>query len=189
VFDELMRQMEIAGAHRLNSQQINDLTSQAIIQVGDDNHDAPAKEYLGQDASVLAAAAGVSIAASTTLLFGETEHSHPFVSIEQMMPFVPFVRVRDVEEGIQLAKKYEHGFRHTAIMHSTNVKNMTRMGRVLDTTLFVKNGPSMGGLGLGGEGYPSFSIAGPTGEGVTTPLTFTRERRTTLIGDLSMLGK
>ncbi len=189
VFDELMRQMEIAGAHRLNSQQISDLTSKAIIQVGDDNHDAPAKEYLGKDAAVLAAAAGVSIAASTTLLFGETEHSHPFVSIEQMMPFVPFVRVRDVEEGIQLAKKYEHGFRHTAIMHSTNVKNMTRMGRVLDTTLFVKNGPCMGGLGLGGEGYPSFSIAGPTGEGVTTPLTFTRERRTTLIGDLCMLGK
>jgi aldehyde dehydrogenase len=189
VFDELMRQMEIAGAHRLNSQQISDLTSQAIIQVGDDNHDAPAKEYLGQDASVLATAAGVSIAASTTLLFGETEHSHPFVSIEQMMPFIPFVRVRDVEEGIQLARKYEHGFRHTAIMHSTNVKNMTRMGRVLDTTLFVNNGPCMGGLGLGGEGYPSFSIAGPTGEGVTTPLTFTRERRTTLIGDLCMLGK
>jgi aldehyde dehydrogenase len=189
VFDELMRQMEIAGAHQLNSQQIAALTSKAIIQVGEDNHDAPAKEYLGQDASVLAAAAGVSIAANTTLLFGETEHSHPFVSIEQMMPFLPFVRVRDVEEGIQLAKKYEHGFRHTAIMHSTNVKNMTRMGRVLDTTLFVKNGPSMGGLGLGGEGYPSFSIAGPTGEGVTTPLTFTRERRTTLIGDLSMLGK
>ena len=189
VFDELMREMEIAGAQRLNSQQIDSLTSKAIVQVGDDHRDAPAKEYLGQDAAVLAAAAGVSISASTTLLFGETDHSHPFVSIEQMMPFVPFVRVRDVEEGIQMAKKYEHGFRHTAIMHSTNVKNMTRMGRVLDTTLFVKNGPCMGGLGLGGEGYPSFSIAGPTGEGVTTPLTFTRERRTTLIGDLCMLGK
>ena len=189
VFDELMREMEIAGAQRLNSQQIDSLTSKAIVQVGDDHHDAPAKEYLGQDAAVLAEAAGVSISASTTLLFGETDHSHPFVSIEQMMPFVPFVRVRDVEEGIQMAKKYEHGFRHTAIMHSTNVKNMTRMGRVLDTTLFVKNGPCMGGLGLGGEGYPSFSIAGPTGEGVTTPLTFTRERRTTLIGDLCMLGK
>lgn len=189
VFDELMREMDIAGAQRLNSQQIDSLTSKAIVQVGDDHHDAPAKEYLGQDAAVLAEAAGVSISASTTLLFGETDHSHPFVSIEQMMPFVPFVRVRDVEEGIQMAKKYEHGFRHTAIMHSTNVKNMTRMGRVLDTTLFVKNGPCMGGLGLGGEGYPSFSIAGPTGEGVTTPLTFTRERRTTLIGDLCMLGK
>jgi aldehyde dehydrogenase len=189
VFDDFMRQMEIAGAHRLNSKQISDLSLKAIVQIGDDNHDAPAKEYLGKDASVLAAAAGVSIDSSTTLLFGETDHSHPFVSIEQMMPFVPFVRVRDVEEGIQLAKKYEHGFRHTAIMHSTNVKNMTRMGRVLDTTLFVKNGPCMGGLGLGGEGYPSFSIAGPTGEGVTTPLTFTRERRTTLIGDLCMLGK
>ena len=35
----------------------------------------------------------------------------------------------------------------------------------------------------------SFSIATPTGEGVTTPLTFTRERRCTLIDDLRILGK
>ena len=51
------------------------------------------------------------------------------------------------------------------------------MGREMDTTLFVQNGPSMAGLGSGGEGYLSFSIATPTGEGVTTPLTFTRQRR------------
>ena len=66
---------------------------------------------------------------------------------------------------------------------------MTTMGRALDTTLFVKNGPCMASLGLGGEGYLSFSIATPTGEGVTTPLTFTRERRCSLIDDLCILGK
>ena len=81
------------------------------------------------------------------------------------------------------------GFRHTSIIHSNNVKNMTRMGRIMDTTLFVKNGPCMASLGLGGEGYLSFSIAGPTGEGVTTPLTFTRERRCSLIDDLCILGR
>ena len=83
---------------------------------------------------------------------------------------------------------YEHGFRHTSIIHSNNVRNMTRMGRIMDTTLFVKNGPCMASLGLGGEGYISFSIAGPTGEGVTTPFTFTRERRCSMIDDLRILG-
>jgi aldehyde dehydrogenase len=123
------------------------------------------------------------------LLFGETDESNPFVPVEQMMPFVPVVRCRDVNEAIDKAKHYEHGFRHTSIIHSNNVRNMTRMGSIMDTTLFVKNGPSMASLGLGGEGYISFSIAGPTGEGVTTPLTFTRERRCSMIDDLWILGK
>ena len=86
------------------------------------------------------------------LLFGETDENNPFVPVEQMMPFVPFVRCRDVDEAIEKAKFYEHGFRHTAIIHSNNVRNMTRMGREMDTTLFVKNGPCMASLGLGGEG-------------------------------------
>jgi aldehyde dehydrogenase len=95
--------------------------------------------------------------------------------------------VRDIDEAIAKAKHYEHGFRHTSIIHSTNVRHMTKMGRALDTTLFVKNGPCMSALGLGGEGYLSFSIAGPTGEGVTTPLTFTRERRCSMIDELRIL--
>ena len=40
---------------------------------------------------------------------------------------------------------------------------MTAMARALDTTIFVKNGSCMAGLGLGGEGYLSYSIATPTG--------------------------
>ena len=99
------------------------------------------------------------------MLFGETDESNPFVPVEQMMPFVPFVRCRNVDEAIAKAKHFEHGFRHTAIIHSNNVRNMTKMGREMDTTLFVKNGPCMASLGLGGEGYLSFSIATPTGEG------------------------
>ena len=189
VFDRMMDAMAKAGAARLHSAQIAQLTSNAIVQVGDDNHDAPSKDFLGKDASVLAHGAGMSVASDTELLFGETDQHHPFVTVEQMMPFVPFVRVRDIDEGIALAKHYEHGFRHTAIIHSNNVTNMTKMAKALDTTIFVKNGPCMAGLGLGGEGYLSFSIAGPTGEGVTTPLTFTRERRCSLIDNLHVLGR
>lgn len=189
VYDKMMDAMSRAGAARLNSSQVDQFTSNAIVQVGEDNHDAPSKEFLGKDASVLAQGAGLNVAADTELLFGETDQHHPFVTVEQMMPFVPFVRVRDIDEGIALAKHYEHGFRHTAIIHSNNVTNMTKMAKALDTTIFVKNGPCMAGLGLGGEGYLSFSIAGPTGEGVTTPLTFTRERRCSLIDNLHVLGR
>ncbi len=105
-----------------------------------------------------------------------------------MMPFVPFVRCRDIDHAISLAQKYEHGYRHTSMIHSRNVRNMTKMARAMDTNAVRKNGPCMAALGLGGEGYLSFSIAGPTGEGVTTPLTFTRERRCSLIEDLYVLG-
>lgn len=189
VFEPMMKAMQAAGAVRLNSSEVDRLTSQAIIQVGDDNHDAPAKEFLGQDAAKLAAAAGASFTGNPELVFGETDETNPFVPVEQMMPFLPFVRCKNVDEAISKAKQYEHGFRHTSIIHSHNVRNMTRMGKLLDTTLFVKNGPCMAGLGLGGEGYLSFSIAGPTGEGVTTPLSFTRERRCSMIDDLWIIGK
>jgi aldehyde dehydrogenase len=104
-----------------------------------------------------------------------------------MMPFVPFVRVQDVDTAIAMAKKYEHGFGHTAIIHSNNVKTITKMGRVMNTTLYVKNGPCTAGLGIGGEGYPSFSIATPTGEGVTSPMTFTRQRRCAMADGLRII--
>jgi len=187
VFDQMMAAMRRGGAVELNADQIAALTRQAIAKVGDDQHDAPAKEFLGQDAAVLARAAGVTVPTGTELIFGETDEHHPFVSVEQMMPFIPFVRARDVDHAIALAKKYEHGFRHTSIIHSRNVRNMTQMGRELDTTLFIKNGPCGAGLGIGGEGYLSYSIAGPTGEGVTTPITFTRERRCSMIDELMVV--
>jgi aldehyde dehydrogenase len=192
VFDRMLQAMERAGAVRLNSRDIDALTKNAIMQVGEGEHkhDAPSKDFLGQDAAALAKCAGKSgVSDKVELLFGETDLNNPFVPVEQMMPFVPFVRCRNIDEAIDRAKEAEHGFRHTSIIHSSNVKNMTKMGRTLDTTLFVKNGPCMASLGLGGEGYLSFSIAGPTGEGVTTPLTFTRERRCSLIDDLCILGK
>ena len=191
VFDALMNAMEKAGAVQLNAQEIDRLTQVAIAQVGDgaDRHNVAAKEMIGKDAHVLAQAGGRSIPANTELVFGETDQSHPFVSVEQMMPFVPFVRCHNVDQAIDLAKKYEHGFGHTSIIHSHNVRNMTKMGRVMNTTLFVKNGPCFSALGVGGEGYISYSIATPTGEGVTTPLTFTRERRCSMIDDLCILGK
>jgi aldehyde dehydrogenase len=187
-FDELMEAMTRYKAVRLDRGQIEALTRAAFVPAGEGKAKLVVnKDLIGQDAAVLAERAGVKVPADTELLFGETEESHPFVEQEQMMPFVPFVRVPDVDTAIALAKKYEHGFKHTAVIHSRNVETITRMGRELDTSLFIQNGPSMAGLGSGGEGYLSFSIATPTGEGVTTPLTFTRQRRSTTVGSMRVL--
>lgn len=187
VFDKLMAQMEKAGGYILNSRQIEALTGRAFVIDPKDNKPHVNKDFVGKDASVLAAAAGTSVPPSVQLLVGETDKDHVFVQEEQMMPFVPFVRVKNVDEAIDLAIQSEHGYRHTAIIHSRNMETVTRFGRRANTTLFVVNGASASGLGLGGQGYLSYSIATPTGEGITTPLTFTRYRRIMLTGSLRMI--
>jgi aldehyde dehydrogenase len=185
IFDELLETMTRYKAVRLDGKQIEALTKAAFVSAGNGKKRLVInKDLIGQDAAVLADKAGAKVPADTEILFGETEESHPFVDIEQMMPFVPFVRVPDVDTAIALAKKYEHGFKHTAVIHSRNVETITRMGREMDVSIYVQNGPSMAGLGVGGEGYLSYSIATPTGEGVTTPLTFTRERRSSTVGSM-----
>ena len=188
IFDQLMDAVGRNGGYRLNASQIDALTKAAFSPPKEPGgHWILNRDLVGKDPSVLAAAIGLSIPAGTQILYGETDTSNPFVPEEQMMPFVPFVRARCAYHAIEMALEFEHGFRHTGIIHTTNVKNMTKMGRLMETTLFIKNGPCGAGLGLGGEGYLSFSIATPTGEGVTNPLTFTRQRRCTLVDDLRII--
>ena len=188
IADKLMQKMSENGAVKLNSAQLDKLTKAAFtITPGQGGGCARAhtnKDFIGKDTSVLAQAAGINIPSGTQLLFGETDAMHPFVQEEQMMPMLPIVRVKSVEEGIALSLQSEHNYKHTAIIHSHDVENITAMARALDTTLFVKNGPSPAGLGLGGEGYLSFSIATPTGEGITNPRTFTRVRRCVMVDNL-----
>lgn len=188
IFDELLDTMEKHNAYRLNDTEIAALTKIAFTPPKDaKDHYHVNKELVGKDATVLAELIGVRVPAGTELLYGETDESNPFVPEEQMMPFVPFVRAKNVNHAIDMALEHEHGFRHTSLIHSRNVRTMTKMGRAMDTTLFIKNGPCGAGLGLGGEGYLSFSIATPTGEGVTNPLTFTRVRRCVMADDLRVI--
>lgn len=182
VFDRMTEAMKRAGAAELDKRQIEKLTQAAFTWK--DDHWAVQKALVGKDVSVLAQAAGTSVGQQVELLFGQTDEDCPFVGEEQMMPFVPLVRVRDFDEGLRLAIKYEHGFGHTAIIHSNHLERITRMGRAMNTTIFVANGPCTAGLGIGGEGYPSYSIATPTGEGITNPMTFTRFRRGNIAGAL-----
>ena len=188
IADKLMTQLEQNGAVRLTPAQLDSLTKSAFTfkpgAGGDCPHASVNRDFIGKDPDVLAKAAGVSVPSGTQLLFAETDANHPFVAEEQMMPFLPIVRVKSVEEGIARSIEAEHGYKHTSIIHSHDVEAMTAMGRALDTTLFIKNGPCMSGLGLGGEGYLSYSIATPTGEGVTNPKTFCRVRRCVMVDNL-----
>ncbi|HMO63741.1 MAG TPA: aldehyde dehydrogenase [Verrucomicrobiota bacterium] len=188
IADKLMAELERAGGSRLNPTQLDALTKAAFTfkpgEGGGCQHASVNRDFIGKDPAVLARAAGASLPAGTQLLFAETDADHAFVQEEQMMPFVPIVRVKSVEAGIERAVQAEHGYKHTAIIHSHDVEAMTAMGRALDTTLFIKNGPCAAGLGLGGEGYLSYSIATPTGEGVTNPRTFCRVRRCVMVDNL-----
>ncbi len=183
IFDALMNVMSRHQAYRLQPDQIDALT-RAAFQLKDGGKLVVNKAMIGQDPVVLAQQIGLSVPPGTQLLYGETGRDHAFVDHEQMMPFVPFVRVANVDEAIAAAVESEHGYGHTAILHSNDAQVMERMGRAMNCTIFVVNGPCVAGLGSGGEGVGSYSIAGPTGEGVTTPLTFTRQHRTAIIDGL-----
>ena len=180
VADELKSEMVRYSAYELNAGQIEQLTEHAFTRT-DDGKLHPNRELVGRCAYVLAERIGLRVDQQLRLLIGETGVDHPFVQEEQMMPFLPIVRVPNVDQAIRAAIDSEHGFFHTAVIHSRNIENMHNMARAANTTVFVKNGPSYAGLGLGGEGFGTYSIAGPTGEGLTSARTFTRQRRCSLI--------
>ena len=135
------------------------------------------RKCVGRDADKLLAMIGKTVSTDVRCIICETDFNHDFVQHELMMPILPIVSVRNIDEAIELAVKAEHGNRHTAHMHSKNIDNLTRFARAVETTIFVKNAPSYAGIGFGGEGHTTFTIAGPTGEGITSARSFTRKRR------------
>jgi propionaldehyde dehydrogenase len=177
VADALIKFMQETGrVYLLNPQEAEKVTALVVTPERKIN---PA--YIGKNVQVILHDAGIQVGEEYRLAILDVPADHPLVWLEQMMPVLPIVRVKDVNEGIELAVKVEQGNRHTAIMHSTHIEHMTAFARAVQTTIFVKNGPSFAGIGLGGEGHTSFTIAGPTGEGLTSARTFTRQRRCTLV--------
>jgi len=182
VVDRLKAGMVDNGAFEIKGRDIDKLKDLIIKEDrGPSKHAVTRREFVGKDAALLLSEIGIRNAADPRLIICETPETHPFVWTELLMPVLPIVRVTDADQGIRLAKKVEHGFGHSAMMHSTNIAMLSRMARYIDTTIFVKNGPSYAGLGFGGEGFTSFTIASPTGEGLTSARTFTRMRRCVLV--------
>lgn len=139
------------------------------------------RDLIGKNADVILAKVGMTVQPSVRLGIVEVGVDHPLLWTEQMMPIMPICRVPSADAAIDLAVEVEGGNRHTAVMHSKNLDNLSRMAKACDCTIFVKNGRSQAGLGLDGEGYCSFTIASPTGEGMTGPRSFSRWRRCVLV--------
>jgi len=183
ITDRLKEEMIKNGAYELKGEQIEKVTKLVIADPGKPGHEgAPNKKYIGKNASVIARDIGLNISDQVKILLGEVDRYHPLVWTEQLMPVIPLVRFNNVDEAIDFAVQCEHNFRHTASIHSRNIAKLSKMAKLMNCSLFIKNGPCYSGLGFGGAGYASFTIATPTGEGLTRARTFTRERRCVLVG-------
>ncbi|MDP3177354.1 MAG: aldehyde dehydrogenase EutE, partial [Spirochaetaceae bacterium] len=180
--DRLKDEMRKSGAFELTGAQIDAVTRLVIAEPGGpDREGAPNKAWVGKSPQAIAKGAGIEVPPETKLLLMEVGREHPLVWTEQLMPVLPLVRMRDVDEAIDFAFLVERGCRHSAMIHSHDIEKLSRMAKLMNCSLFVKNGPCYAGLGKGGAGHTSFTIASPTGEGITRPRTFTRERRCTLV--------
>ncbi|MGM8364982.1 aldehyde dehydrogenase family protein [Virgibacillus sp. W0181] len=185
VANKLKAEMVKNHAVELKSFQLDKLLK--VVLVEKNGRFYPNKDYIGKDASVLLEAAGLPADPSIKLIITETSFDHPLVQKEMLMPILPIVKVPCVDKAIDLAYQAEKGNRHTAMMHSQNIANVTKMAQKIEATIFVTNGPSVAGLGVDSEGFTTLTIAGPTGEGLTSAKTFTRQRRCVLVDGLRII--
>lgn len=180
IADELISVMLRNGAYQINANQAKQLADIVLVNKTDKNGKVKTivnRDCVGRDADVLLAKIGINVSKDIRCIICEADFDHPFVQHELMMPILPIVRVDNIDQAIELACKAEHGNRHTAHMHSKNIDHLSRFAKAVETTIFVKNAPSYAGIGFGGEGHTTFTIAGPTGEGITSARSFTRQRR------------
>lgn len=184
VAHQLKHAMTANGAFELTGHAVDKLTK---VLVENDpagsgyRHVAINRRFVGKSPEEILKQVDIKPPAGTKIAFFECNWDHPLVMAEQLMPIIPFVRVKTVEEGMEKAVLAEHQFKHTFVMHSTSIVNLSTMAQLCQANIFVKNGFNMAGLGYNGEGYATMSIAGTTGEGLTKASTFTRPRRCALI--------
>lgn len=182
VADYLIFNMKKNGAYEVKDPAVISQLVELVTKEGK----SPKTEFVGKSAKYILDKIGITVGDDVKVILMEAKEDHPFVQVELMMPILPLVRVPDVDQAIEMAVRVEHGNRHTAMMHSRNVEKLTKMAKLIQTTIFVKNGPSYAGIGVGGEGYTTFTIAGPTGEGLTSAKSFARRRRCVLVGGMDV---
>jgi acyl-CoA reductase-like NAD-dependent aldehyde dehydrogenase len=188
VADDLIAAMRENGAYLADQTEMARLEKEIFTENrGPRTHGVINKELVGKNADEILGRIGVTAGPEIRLIIADVPEDHPLVWTEQLMPVLPIVRVPDVDRAITLAKEAEHGFGHSASMHSRDIEALSRMARVINTSIFVKNGPIVAGLGAGGEGHTSFTIASPTGEGLTYPVSFSRRRRCVMVDHLRIV--
>ena len=180
IVDRLKQEMSKHKAVELTADQAEQV-ARIILQNYPGDKPVINRKWVGRDAGKIAREIGLNVPDDTRLLFAETDKNHPFATVELMMPVVPVIRAPNADTAIDFAIELERGLRHTAAMHSRNIDNMHRMANEINTSIFVKNGPCLAGLGFGGEGWTSMTITTPTGEGVTSARSFVRYRRCVVV--------
>ncbi|MDC7954456.1 aldehyde dehydrogenase EutE [Fusobacterium simiae] len=181
IVNYLIFEMQKNGAYLLKDKELIEKLLSMVLKNG-----SPDRKYVGKDAKYILKQIGIEVSDEIKVIILETSKEHPFAVTELLMPVLPIIRVKDALEGIKVAKDLEHGLRHTAMIHSKNIDILTKYAREMETTILVKNGPSYAGIGVGGEGHTTFTIAGPTGEGLTSAKSFARNRRCVLVGGFSI---
>ncbi|CEP69035.1 Aldehyde/histidinol dehydrogenase [Moorella glycerini] len=177
---ELIFHLQNHGAYLVQDETDKEKLMRTILPDGKHFH----PDLIGRDATVILKQAGIDAPDSTRIALMECPPEHPLVQEEQLLPVLPLVRVPDFDAALELAARVEHGFKHTAIIHSQDAGRITVYARRLRTDITVVNASSAAGLNIGGEGHFSHTIASPTGEGICTPRTYTREQRTVIVGAL-----
>lgn len=173
IADHLIHYMKANGAYEMK----DPAQIQKLWELVSNEKGGPKVSFVGKNARYILDKMGIAAPPEVRVIIMEAGKDHPFVMEEMMMPILPIVRVKDVDEAIDFAVIAERGNRHTAMMHSKNVEKLSKMAKLIQTTIFVKNAPSYAGIGVGGMGWTTFTIAGPTGEGLTTAKSFCRIRR------------
>lgn len=173
ICDYLIHCMKLNGAFEITDQSL----TQKLVALVTTEKGGPKTSFVGKSAKYILNQLGISVDDSIRVIITEVPKDHLLVQEELMMPILPIVRVDDVDTAIEYAHEAEHGNRHTAMMHSRDVEKLSKMAKIMETTIFVKNAPSYAGIGVGGEGHTTFTIAGPTGEGLTSARSFCRKRK------------
>jgi len=174
-----MEEIRKLPVYELSASELSALMQQIVLTDGGKPH--MNGKFVGRNAAALLESIGIRGREDVYLLICQVPQDHQLLFLEQMMPVLPVTTAPNVNAAIDLAVEIEQGFRHSAMMHSHDLAALSRMARLINTTLFVKNGSSLAGLGVGGEGYTAFTIGTATGEGMTTARTFVRERRCALV--------
>lgn len=188
VADALKKELCACGAVEINKDQAEAVAKAVLLDYPGPKTRANPK-WVGRDAREIARAGGLDVPKECRLLIVDAgaDPDYVFARVEQMMPILPVLRARDFDQALEWALRLERGLRHTAGLHSRHIDHMDIMAKRVNTSLFVKNGPHVAGLGAGGEGWTSMTISTPTGEGVTNARSFVRLRRCTLVGSFRIV--
>jgi propionaldehyde dehydrogenase len=186
VADGLKELLKEYGAYEITAQQGEELMKHIFKEIKKPGEPGVINmDFIGKPPSFILKAIGLEVAPETKIVILETNRDHPLVWTEQIMPVLPFIRCKNADEAITQGIAAEQGLGHTIVMHSNDLNNLSKMASRADACAFIKNGSSLAGVGVTGEGYTSFHVS-TDGEGHTRPRHFTRIRRCVIANDFRL---